>query len=414
MASTSTSVRGSQVKRKQMILLGGGALVFILLSLGATYLFTKNEAFGSKDVSQPPQQISLVTGGKTYSDREAWRTQLGSDVANLQRQLAELARQSDEREKTKSAEDRQRAAAEATAATRPTPSAVPPPVKPRQEATPAGQTLPEPPPLQLPPAPNGRAVAPPIFRPGTFAPPTNPAPGGASIATVIVEVPKMQGAEGESGGVNPKQTVGSYIPAGTFARVVLLNGLDAPSGGQNQSNPSPVLLRVVGPATLPNGFRVDLQDCVLTANGIGVVEAERAKLRLDRMACVDPDGGAIDLLVRGYVAGEDGKEGMRGKVVAKTGQMLANALWASVGSGIGEAFKAASETTTVTALGGTTTTTNPGEGFQKGFGQGTQRAFDMLARYYIQLAEKTFPVVEVPGGRIADIVFTRGFVLERE
>jgi conjugal transfer pilus assembly protein TraB len=173
-----------------------------------------------------------------------------------------------------------------------------------------------------------------------------------------------------------------------------------------------VLLQIIDNATLPNGFKVNLKNCILTGNGFGDVAAERANIRLDRMSCVDQNGGAIDLQVRGYVAGEDGKAGMRGRLITKTGQMLANALLASVGSGIGEAFKNASETTTVNPLGGVTTTPNAGDGFTRGFGTGTQRAFDMLARYYITLAEKTFPIVEVDGGRVADIVFTRGFLIE--
>jgi conjugal transfer pilus assembly protein TraB len=239
-----------------------------------------------------------------------------------------------------------------------------------------------------------------------------------TIATVTFDPPAQKAgtsgpaADGESGGMNEKQNAGSYVPAGSFARVVILNGLDAPTGGQSQSNPHPVLLRIIDPATMPNGFRVDLKNCMVSAEGTGDIAAERAMVRLSRLSCIDPKGGAIDIQVRGYVAGEDGKAGLRGRVQTKTGQLLANALLASVGSGIGEAFKAAAETTTTTPLGGVMTSTTPGEGFQRGFGAGTQRAFDMLARYYVQLAEKIFPVIEVDGGRVADIVFTRGFVLE--
>ena len=46
-----------------------------------------------------------------------------------------------------------------------------------------------------------------------------------------------------------------YIPSGTFARALLLGGLDAPTGGQAQRNPQPVLLRLMDNAVLPNQFR---------------------------------------------------------------------------------------------------------------------------------------------------------------
>ena len=40
-------------------------------------------------------------------------------------------------------------------------------------------------------------------------------------------------------------TAETYIPAGAFMRGVLLSGLDAPTGGQAQQNPHPVLIEVM-------------------------------------------------------------------------------------------------------------------------------------------------------------------------
>jgi len=39
---------------------------------------------------------------------------------------------------------------------------------------------------------------------------------------------------------------------------------------------------------------------------------------------------------------------------------------------------------------------------------------DRLARYYIALAEKMFPIVEVDAGRMVDIVLTQGISIERQ
>jgi conjugal transfer pilus assembly protein TraB len=47
----------------------------------------------------------------------------------------------------------------------------------------------------------------------------------------------------------------SYVPSGSFFRAALLGGLDAPTGGQAQSNPHPVLMRVQDNAFLPNRYR---------------------------------------------------------------------------------------------------------------------------------------------------------------
>jgi conjugal transfer pilus assembly protein TraB len=417
--SEQTSERGSQVKRKQLIMLGGVTAIGAVLALGGTYLVTGNKTKGA-EAQQAAIPVNIVSGGSAYSEREAWRQQLGSEMEAMQRDfdtmkgaLTEQQRVEAERAKA-SVRERE----------------LEPPVRPNSESAqpaPAGPSTPVAGPgtspagaVSLPPPPARKGGAP-VFSTGAFDPPVGAqatAPKGEVIASIVFDDPKAVAAkeqrttDGESGGVNAKKDAGSYIPAGTFARVLILNGLDAPTGGQSQSNPGPVLLRVMDHAVLPNGFKVDLKDCIVTGSGDGDVASERARIRTDRLSCVDPKGGAIDIAVRGYVAGEDGKAGLRGRLVTKTGQMLSNALLASIGSGIGEAFKTGSESTQVNPLGGATTTTTPGDGFQRGFGTGTQKAFDMLARYYIQLAEKTFPIIEVDGGRMVDVVFTRGFTIE--
>jgi conjugal transfer pilus assembly protein TraB len=203
----------------------------------------------------------------------------------------------------------------------------------------------------------------------------------------------------------------TYIPAGTYIRGVVLHGIDAPTGGQSQQNPHPVLIQLADDAVLPNKFRSALKNCMITANGYGDIAAERAYIRTDRLSCIDEDGGAVDVSLKGYVAGEDGKTGMRGRVVEKTGRILANAMLAAVGSGIGQAFKAQGTVTSVNALGGTTEQVT--DGFKAGFGGGVNKAFDKLSEYYIKVAERMFPVVEVNGGRVVDIVVSRGVSIER-
>jgi conjugal transfer pilus assembly protein TraB len=47
-------------------------------------------------------------------------------------------------------------------------------------------------------------------------------------------------------------------------------------------------------------------------------------------------------------------------------------------------------------------------------GAGLARSTDRIAQYYIKLADKLFPVVEVDGGRVVDVVFTRGVSVERQ
>ena len=207
------------------------------------------------------------------------------------------------------------------------------------------------------------------------------------------------------------QSAETYIPAGTYIRAVVLNGLDAPTGGAAQQNPHPVLLQLSDDAVLPNKFRAALKNCMVTANGFGDVAAERAYIRTDRLSCIDEDGGAVDVAIKGYIAGEDGKTGMRGRVVEKTGRIMANALYAAVGSGIGQAFKNQGTVQTTNPLGGVSEQVT--DGFKAGFGTGVSKAFDKLTDYYIKVAERMFPVVEIGSGRVVDIVVSRGISIER-
>ena len=156
----------------------------------------------------------------------------------------------------------------------------------------------------------------------------------------------------------PLATRAATCPAAPSRAAVLLGGLDAPTGGQAQRNPQPVLLRLADNAILPNQFRARVKECFIVGAGYGDVSSERAYIRTESLSCVTRDGTAIDVPVKGYVAGEDGKAGMRGRLVSKQGQILANALLAGVASGIGHAFTQSSTTLSVSPLG-TTSTVDP-------------------------------------------------------
>jgi conjugal transfer pilus assembly protein TraB len=61
---------------------------------------------------------------------------------------------------------------------------------------------------------------------------------------------------------------------------------------------------------------------------------------------------------------------------------------------------------------GATSAVDPGKQFEAGFGTGVGKALDRLAQYYITLAEKVFPVIEVDAGRTVDVVVTQGIALQ--
>ncbi len=119
------------------------------------------------------------------------------------------------------------------------------------------------------------------------------------------------------------------------------------------------------------------------------------------------DGATLEVKIQGSIYGEDGKVGMRGRLVTKQGQMLANALLAGVVSGIGQGLATSSTEYSTSALGTVASTPNSAA-YRAGLGTGVGKALDRLAQYYIKLAENTFPVIEVDAGREIDVVITKG------
>ena len=120
----------------------------------------------------------------------------------------------------------------------------------------------------------------------------------------------------------------------------------------------------------------------------------------------------MDVKLTGYVAGEDGKTGLRARVVTRSGQAIANALLVGTLSGLGEAVSlAAQESSTNFAGTVTTTVKNP---WKSGLGDGMKDALDRIADYYLRLADKIFPVLEIDAGRTVDIVVTQSASIERE
>ena len=290
----------------------------------------------------------------------------------------------------------------------------PPTAAPSAPATPP--SMPPAASLPLPPAPPPvlRSSASGVMPPGTPnlpAPVPQEPPRPVLTRITLADRPASAGTPGTPTGPAgtasaETRTVSTFLPV-SFTRGTLLGGLDAPTGGQAQSNPHPVLIRLSNNSVLPNRFRGEYRDCFVVAAGYGDISAERAYLRTESLSCVRADGAALEVKIQGSVYGEDGKVGMRGRLVTKQGQMLANALLAGVVSGIGQGLAISSTSYSTSALG-TVATASGTDAFVAGLGTGVGKALDRLAQYYIKLAENTFPVIEVDAGREIDVVITKG------
>lgn len=402
------------VKRRQYLLLAGVAGVIVVAAALSVFLTGTREA-GERPAR--PKSINILAPGSQVDPKDAWRGQADAQLRAIEQKARELAQRNTEFE-GRSKEMLQRLEKLETSGLTPLPPPpVPaPPVRPNfgpdRPGTDAGeggpQRLPPPPPPAPPRAGNSStlaAQAPPLPGPNPSAP-----SGIVSVALADGSTAKAPKSAADGTKATPARDARRYLPSGAFTRALLLGGLDAPTGGQAQRNPQPVLLRLVDHAVLPNHFRARIKECFVVGAGYGDVSAERAYVRTESLSCVSRDGTALDVPLKGYVAGEDGKAGLRGRLVSKQGQLLANALLAGVASGIGHAFQQGATTLSVSPLGATGTV-EAGKQLEAGLGTGVGRALDRLAQYYISLAEKVFPVIEVDAGRTVDVVVTQGIAL---
>jgi len=198
-----------------------------------------------------------------------------------------------------------------------------------------------------------------------------------------------------------KQT--AYLPGGSMARSVLLTGADAPVGGK----PFPVLVALNEGFASPNSYSVPLKGCFALGKAEGNASSERADIQIVRMSCVLPNGKAFEQEVTGYLVGEDGKQGIPGKLVDKEGRKIAFAAIAGVGAGLARAFGQQQVTNVVTDSGSVTSAVT-GDALTFGLASGAQGAAGEMQKYFQKQAERLFPVVEIDAGKNVTLVMLSG------
>jgi conjugal transfer pilus assembly protein TraB len=205
--------------------------------------------------------------------------------------------------------------------------------------------------------------------------------------------------------------INETLPAGTFVNAVMLNGLAAPTGNLGQRNPHPILLELVDYGNLPNRFSHRVKSCRVIAAGHGELSDERAYIRLERLSCVLRSGEVISKEAKGYITGEDGKNGLAGLLVTKQGAFVARSLLAGIFSGLGRAIGQSYSNVSTSALG-TVESIDPSDVGKAGVAEGISTATERVADWYLERADEVFPFVEIEAGRIVTVTFTEDIDLD--
>lgn len=214
----------------------------------------------------------------------------------------------------------------------------------------------------------------------------------------------------------PKKNIHDYVPSGTFVKAVALGGADASAAVNAQSNPQPMLFRIIEEGTMPNNKKSRLKGCLATAAVVGDISSERGLIRLETLSCIEPrTNKVIDVNVEGTVFGPEGKGGIRGTPMWREGGLLQRAFAAGALSGLASGVTQKFTQTSISPLGAVQTASSDAKDIlAQAAAAGVGNAMEKLADYNIKRAEQYHPVLQISAGTVVDLVFLKGFYLGDE
>lgn len=259
----------------------------------------------------------------------------------------------------------------------------------------------EPQPVGFPPQGRGAVPPPTAFYPGNGVTPP------PQVSYQSIPVPNQVRRKTFSYGDENKGPSLPYIPSGSFAKSMLIEGADANASVTGNESTVPMQVRLTGRVEMPNSKTYDLTGCFVGLEAWGDVSSERAIVRTRNISCLK-HGVTIDQPIAGHVSFM-GKNGIKGEVVMRNGKILGWAWGAGFVDGIGQGAQTASQP----AVGlGATASIGAGDVLKMGIGGGASKAAQTLGDYYIKRAEQYHPVIPIGAGNEVTVVFQDGFQLK--
>lgn len=191
----------------------------------------------------------------------------------------------------------------------------------------------------------------------------------------------------------------SVISPGDVAPLKLLTGVNAPVDG----TPYPVVFKVTGPINGPDGASLDVGEARLIAAAQGSEADGRVLFRLTNLAIRHKDGRRSVVNVDGWIVGEDGVRGMKGKLIDKLGRLIATTAGVSFAAALGETLTERGNTTVISDSG---VYDLSGNDLDSASASALTDASNRLGEILLERYEKLVPVVEVLSGREVMAVFS--------
>ncbi|WP_456469996.1 TrbI/VirB10 family protein [Caminibacter sp.] len=208
----------------------------------------------------------------------------------------------------------------------------------------------------------------------------------------------------------------SYHLMTGFTKATLITGVSAPTFSAGVINPKPVLLSVNGNAIIANDQQENISDCMLIGKATGNMNTSRAEILITRISCSIPTSQpgvykkieAIGNPV-GWVIGEDGKYGLRGRLVDSAGKLITRQIMVGFLQGVSQAFAPSNALpVTLQSPDENSVTKKTASAFSQGTASGVSNAFSSLAEYYKKMLDGMYPYVDVMAGRKVTVLL-KGF-----
>jgi conjugal transfer pilus assembly protein TraB len=214
-----------------------------------------------------------------------------------------------------------------------------------------------------------------------------------------------------------KKNVKDYVTSGSFARAVLMTGVVVGTGSNSQSNPEPVMMRLTDSGIFSKGKRTDqIKEAILIGDCSGDLSSERAKCRLQTLSLENYKGEIIERPIKGWIVGEDGRNGVKGMVIDKSSDILRMAMLNGVLGGMSN-FLQNQSTKGVFPISPITGQQNALDGMAQlkgGMASGAGDAFSKMADFVMERFNSMSPQIVIASGREVDVVFQHGVDLNGE
>lgn len=208
-----------------------------------------------------------------------------------------------------------------------------------------------------------------------------------------------------------KRNYKEYITTGSFARGVLMTGVVVGTGSNSASNPEPIMLRLVDGGIFSKKLRTEqIKEAILIGDCSGDLSSERAKCRLQTLSLKNAKGEIIEREVKGWVVGEDGRNGVKGIVVDKASDMMRMAMLNGVLGGMSKFLQnqSSSGIFPISPITGQQNALSSVNMVKSGAAAGMGDAFSKMADFVMERFNSMSPQIVIASGRTVDVVFQHG------